>query len=61
VQPTAAPAGGGRGGGGGGFGGRGGGAGRVAPGTYKVTLTANGKPYVSTITLREDPMLHEGK
>ena len=53
-----APAGG-RGGGGGGGGGRGGGGGggRVAPGVYKVTMTANGKTYTGTITLRADPIL----
>jgi hypothetical protein len=48
---------GGRGGGGGGGGrGGGGGAGRVAPGVYKVTMTANGKTYSNTITVRPDPM-----
>ena len=54
---TAAPAGG-RGGGGGGGGGRGGGGGaaQVEPGTYRVTMTANGKTYTSTVTLRPDPM-----
>ena len=31
--------------------------GRVAPGVYKVTMTANGKPYTNTITVRPDPML----
>ena len=51
--------GGGRGFGGGGGGGRGGGggAGLVEPGTYKVTMTANGKTYTSAITVRRDPML----
>ena len=54
VQPNnAAPTG--R-GGGGGFGGGGGNAGRAEPGTYKVTMTANGKTYTSTITLKADPM-----
>jgi hypothetical protein len=43
-------------GGGGGFGRGGGGAGRVPPGVYKVTMTANGKPYTTTITVRPDPM-----
>jgi hypothetical protein len=64
---TAAPApgaqagGGGRGGGGGGGGfGGGGGGGRVAPGTYKVTMTAGGKTYTSTITVRQDPLLKDG-
>jgi hypothetical protein len=52
-------AGGGRGGGGGGGGFGGGGAARVAPGTYKVTMTANGKTYTSTITVRQDPLLKE--
>ncbi len=47
-------------GGGRGFGGgrgRGGNAGLVPPGTYKVTMTANGKAYTSTITVRQDPIL----
>jgi hypothetical protein len=30
--------------------------GRVPPGVYKITMTANGKPYTSTITVRPDPM-----
>jgi hypothetical protein len=52
------PPAGGRGGGGGGGGGRGGGGGggQVEPGTYRVTMTANGKTYTSTITVREDPI-----
>lgn len=49
----------GRGGGGGGRGG-GAGAGRVPPGLYKITMTANGKAYSNTIQVRPDPML-EGK
>lgn len=54
VSPSAAaPAG--R-GGGGGFGGGGGTLGRAQPGTYKVTLTANGKTYTSSITLKADPL-----
>ena len=52
---NAAP-GGGRGGGGGGGGRGGGGAGRVAPGVYKITMTANGKAYSNTIMLRPDPI-----
>jgi hypothetical protein len=52
--------GGGRGGGGGGGGrGGGGGGGRVAPGVYKITMTANGKPYTGTITLRPDPIIQK--
>jgi hypothetical protein len=43
-------------GGGGGFGGGGGNVGRAQPGTYKVTMTANGKTYTSTITLKADPL-----
>jgi hypothetical protein len=49
-----APAGGRGGGGGGGRGG--GGPVRVAPGVYKITMTANGKAYTNTITLRPDPI-----
>jgi photosystem II stability/assembly factor-like uncharacterized protein len=56
VANTGAPAGG-RGGGGGGGGRGGGGAGRVAPGIYKITMTANGKTYSNTITLRADPIV----
>ena len=57
LTPPAVAAAGGRGGGGGGGGrGGGGGAGRVPPGVYKITMTANGKPYTSTITVRPDPM-----
>jgi hypothetical protein len=42
---------------GGGGGGRGGGAaGRVEPGTYAVTMVANGTTYRGTITVRADPM-----
>ncbi|HET9371741.1 MAG TPA: hypothetical protein VFO19_15875 [Vicinamibacterales bacterium] len=59
IAANAAPPAGGRGGGGGGRGG-GGGAGRVEPGVYKITMTANGKPYTSTITVRADPMLASG-
>jgi photosystem II stability/assembly factor-like uncharacterized protein len=55
--PGAQAAGGGRGGGGGGGGRGGGGGGQVPAGTYKVTMTANGKTYTSTITVREDPMI----
>jgi hypothetical protein len=33
----------------------------VSPGTYKVTLTANGRPYVETIVVRPDPMLRDGQ
>jgi hypothetical protein len=50
------PPAGGRGGGGGGGRGGGGGGGQVDAGTYRVTMTANGKTYTSTITVREDPM-----
>ena len=41
-----------------GVGGRGGGGGaqRAEPGTYRVTMTANGKTYTSTVTLRPDPL-----
>jgi photosystem II stability/assembly factor-like uncharacterized protein len=48
---------GGGGGGGGGRGGRGGGGGapEVAAGTYRVSLTMNGRTYESTVTVREDP------
>ncbi len=58
TAPAVAQAGGRGAGGGGGGGGRGGGAGagRVPPGVYKITMTANGKPYTSTITVRPDPM-----
>ena len=48
----------GRGGGGGGRGG-GGGGGAVQPGTYRVTMVANGTTYTSSITVRPDPMLAE--
>ena len=61
-MPAAAPAvGGGRGGGGGGGGGRGGGgaAGMVPPGTYRVTMIANGRTYVSSVQVRRDPMLNQ--
>jgi photosystem II stability/assembly factor-like uncharacterized protein len=58
--PGAEVATGGRRGGGGGFGGRGGGNNRVDPGTYKVTMTASGKTYASTITVRRDPLLKDG-
>jgi hypothetical protein len=52
---------GGRGFGGGGGGGRGGGgAGLVPAGAYKVSMTANGKTYTSTIGVREDPLLKNG-
>jgi photosystem II stability/assembly factor-like uncharacterized protein len=55
TQPATGPAPGARGGGGGG--GRGGGGPqRVPPGVYKITMTANGKAYTSTITVRPDPM-----
>ncbi len=55
---TDAPAGGRGGGGGGGGGGRGGGGGgRVPPGSYRVTMTANGKTYSSSVTVRQDPMM----
>jgi photosystem II stability/assembly factor-like uncharacterized protein len=63
MMPAPAPgatAGGGGRGGGGGFGG-GGGAGRVPAGTYKVTMTAGGKTYTSTITVRQDPLLKDDK
>ena len=55
-----APAGGRGGGGGGGGGGRGGGGGGglVPPGTYRITMTANGKTYTSAIQVRQDPMLN---
>jgi photosystem II stability/assembly factor-like uncharacterized protein len=56
VPATDAPTGG-RGGGGGGGRGRGGGGGQVSPGTYRVTMTAGGKTYTSSITVRQDPML----
>lgn len=60
---NAAPAPGGRGGGGGGGGGfgggRGGGAAAVTPGTYRVTMTANGTTYTGAIAVRADPMLAE--
>jgi photosystem II stability/assembly factor-like uncharacterized protein len=61
LAPNPAPAAGGRGGGGGGGGGRGGGggAGAVTPGTYRVTMTANGQTYTSSVTVRADPMLAE--
>jgi hypothetical protein len=29
----------------------------VPPGTYKITMTANGKTYSNTITLRADPLV----
>jgi len=50
-------AGGRRGGGGGGRGG-GGAAGLVEPGTYRVTMTANGQTHTGTITVRRDPILN---
>jgi hypothetical protein len=53
--PFDAPVAGGRGGGGGGRGG--GGGGLVAPGTYRVTMTANGRTYTSAVSVRRDPML----
>ena len=62
LLPPAAPAvGGGRGGGGGGGGGRGGGGGggMVAPGSYRVTMVANGRTYVSSVQVRRDPMLNQ--
>ena len=34
----------------------GGGGGRVAPGVYRITMTANRTNYSKTITLRPDPM-----
>jgi hypothetical protein len=59
AQATAMAAGG-RGGGGGGGGGRGGGgAGLVDPGSYRVTMTANGKTYTSAIAVRHDPMIEK--
>jgi hypothetical protein len=58
LPPNPAPTGGGRGGGGGGGRG-GGGAAAVTPGTYRVTMTANGTTYTSAITVRADPMLAE--
>jgi hypothetical protein len=57
-QQFVAAAGGRGGGGGGGFGG-GGGGGLVAPGTYKVTMTAGGKTYTGTIAVRRDPSLKD--
>jgi hypothetical protein len=51
--------GGGRGGGGGGGGRGGGGGGLVQPGTYRVTMVANGRSYASAIEVRADPMLAE--
>ena len=59
AQFVAAAGGRGGGGGGGGFGG-GGGGGLVAPGVYKVTMTAGGKSYTTTITVRRDPSLKDG-
>jgi photosystem II stability/assembly factor-like uncharacterized protein len=56
VASNVAPAAGGRAGGGGRGGG---GAGLVAPGTYRVTMTAGGQTYASSITVRADPMLNE--
>jgi photosystem II stability/assembly factor-like uncharacterized protein len=61
IQPSDAPAQTGRRGGGGGFGRGGGNAGRAAPGTYRVTMTANGKTYTGSIVLREDPMVRDGQ
>jgi hypothetical protein len=56
VAPSAdAPTG--RRGGGGGGRGRGGGGGLVPPGSYRVTMTANGKTYTNAITVRRDPMM----
>ena len=61
VASNQPPPAGGRGGGGGGGGrGGGGGAGRVTPGTYKITMTANGKAYTKTILVRADPMAAGG-
>jgi hypothetical protein len=62
APPAVGAPGGGRGGGGGGGGGGrggGGGGGRVPPGTYRITMTANGKTYTGAITLRADPMAQE--
>lgn len=58
LPPNPAPPAGGR-GGGGGFGRGGGGGGGIEPGTYRVTMTANGQAYTSAITVRADPMLAE--
>lgn len=60
VPNNAAPAGRGGGGGGGGRGGDGG-AGRAVPGTYKVTMTAGGKTYTSSLMLKEDPLATANK
>jgi hypothetical protein len=46
-------------GGGGGGGGRGGGGGGVEPGTYIVTLTANGKTLTKPVTVLQDRWLGE--
>jgi hypothetical protein len=31
----------------------------VAPGTYRVTMVANGRTYVGAIQVRRDPMLNQ--
>jgi hypothetical protein len=54
TEPNQGGGGGRRGGGGGGRGG--GGGGRVDPGVYKVTMTAGGQTYTSTITIEADPL-----
>ena len=59
APPAVGGGGGGRGGGGGGGRGGGGAAGRVPTGVYKITMTANGKTYSNTITLRPDPIVEK--
>jgi photosystem II stability/assembly factor-like uncharacterized protein len=56
VAPASGPPQFGRGGGGRG----GGGGGLVPPGTYRVTVTANGQTYTGAISVRRDPMLDTG-
>jgi len=59
APPAVGGGGGGRVGGGGGGRGGGGAAGRVPTGVYKITMTANGKTYSNTITLRPDPIVEK--
>jgi len=57
VEPSVGGGGGRR---GGGFGRGGGGGGRVDPGVYRVTMTANGQTYTTTIEIKADPIVREG-
>jgi photosystem II stability/assembly factor-like uncharacterized protein len=41
-------------------GGRGGGGGRVEPGSYRVSMTANGQTYTTALVLKADPLVRAG-